>query len=79
MLVLSLVNEVEIIGEAAYRISECTRNEFPEIPWANVIGMRHRLVHAYFDISLDVLWQTLVGDLPILIPQIESALSSHPD
>ena len=77
MLVLSLVKEVEIIGEAAYRISESTRNKFPEIPWADVIGMRNRLVHAYFDINLDVLWQTLVGDLPLLIPQLERALSSR--
>ena len=76
MLVLSLVKEVEIIGEAAYRISESTRNKFPEIPWADVIGMRNRLVHAYFDINLDVLWQTLVGDMPLLIPQLERALSS---
>ena len=74
MLVLSLVKEVEIIGEAAYRISETTRGTLPSIPWADVIGMRHRLVHAYFDINLDVLWQTLVVDLPELIPAIESAL-----
>ena len=74
MLVLSLVKEVEIIGEAAYRVSEPSRNELPDIPWANVIGMRNRLVHAYFDINLDILWQTLVGDLPLLIPQIERAL-----
>lgn len=74
MLVLSLVKEVEIIGEAGYRLSESARNEFPEIPWADVIGMRNRLVHAYFDINHDILWQTLVGDLPLLIPQIERAL-----
>ena len=77
MLVLSLVKEVEIIGEAAYRISESSRNKFPDIPWADVIGMRNRLVHAYFDINLDVLWQTLVGDMPLLIPQLERALSSR--
>ena len=75
MLVLSLVKEVEIIGEAAYRTSESTQNEFPAIPWADVIGMRHRLVHAYFDINLDVLWRTLVEDIPLLIPAIEGALT----
>ncbi len=79
ILVLSLVKEVEIIGEAAYRVSESTRNELPAIPWADVIGMRHRLVHAYFDINLDVLWRTLVQDIPLLIPAIEGTLtgSSH--
>ena len=79
MLVLSLVKEVEIIGEAAYRVSEPSRNELPDIPWANVIGMRNRLVHAYFDINLDVLWQTLVGDLPHAVPQLEPALASGSD
>ena len=79
MLVLSLVKELEIIGEAAYRISESSRNELPDIPWANVIGMRNRLVHAYFDINLDVLWHTLMGDLPHLIPQIERALRQCSD
>ena len=74
MLVLSLVKDVEIIGEAAYRTSEAARRDLPMIPWADVIGMRHRLVHAYFDINLDVLWQTLVEDLPELISLIETVL-----
>jgi uncharacterized protein with HEPN domain len=54
MLVLSLVKDIESIGEAAYQIAEATRDELPAIPWADIIGMRHRLVHAYFDINLDV-------------------------
>jgi len=54
-LVLALVKEVEIIGEAAYRISQETRESLQEIPWEDIIGMRHRLVHAYFDINLDIL------------------------
>ena len=74
MLVLSLVKDVEIIGEAAYRISEEARRDLPSIPWADVIGMRHRLIHAYFDINLDVLLQTLVEDLPELISLIEPVL-----
>ena len=79
MLVLSLVKAVEIIGEAAYRTKENTRREFPEIPWEDIIGMRHRLVHAYFDINLDILWKTVHEDLPMLksllqriVPPIES-------
>ena len=75
MLVLSLVKDVEIIGEAAYRISGATRGDVPSIPWADLIGMRHRLVHAYFDINLDVLWQTMVEDLPALVSAIESVLT----
>ena len=74
MLVLSLVKAIEIVGEAAYQIAETTQGELPAIPWADIIGLRHRLVHAYFDINLDVLWQTLQDDLPALIAQIEPLL-----
>ena len=48
-LTLALVKDLEIIGEAAYQITEETRRALPEIPWEDIIGMRHRLVHAYFD------------------------------
>lgn len=65
-LVLSLVKDVEIIGEAAYQLSQETRESLPEIPWEDIIGMRHRLVHAYFDINLDILWRTVQEDLPAL-------------
>ena len=71
-LVLSLVKEVEIIGEAAYQLSEETRASIPEMPWEDIIGMRHRLVHAYFDINLDILWQTVMEDLPVLVRLLES-------
>ncbi|MBI2437856.1 MAG: DUF86 domain-containing protein [Lentisphaerae bacterium] len=74
MLVLSLVKDIEIIGEAAYQTAETTRDELPAVPWADIIGMRHRLVHAYFDINLDVLWETVQDDLPPLVAQIELLL-----
>jgi len=75
MLVLALVKELEIIGEAAYKISETTRNQTPDIPWEIIIGMRHRLVHAYFDINLNILWRTLRDDLPSLKVILEAIIS----
>lgn len=72
MLVLSLVKETEIIGEAAYRISAATRAQLPGIPWQDIIGMRHRLVHAYFDINLDILWRTVQDDLPGLVAALQA-------
>ena len=72
MLVLSLVKAIEIIGEAAFRISPATRAEFQDIPWDAIIGMRHRLVHAYFDINLDILWRTVTDELPALIDVLGS-------
>jgi uncharacterized protein with HEPN domain len=74
-LVLSLVKEVEIIGEAAYQVTEQTRKEIPGLPWADLIGMRHRLVHAYFDINVDILWKTIQEDLPPLIEKLERWIS----
>jgi len=74
-LTLALVKDVEIIGEAAYQIAEDTQRALPEIPWEDIIGMRHRLVHAYFDINLDILWKTVEEDLPPLVRILSEALS----
>ena len=77
MLVLALVKAVEIVGEAANQVSEPCRNRCPAIPWADLVGMRNRLVHAYFDINLDVLWQTVQEDIPQLIAALEPALGDR--
>ena len=75
-LVLALVKAIEIIGEAAFQTSENTRAQFPEIPWEDIVGMRHRLVHAYFDINLDVLWKTVQDDMAPLISRLEQMLDT---
>lgn len=72
MLVLSLVKSVEILGEAATKISAETRARYPAIPWANIVAMRNRLIHGYFDINLDIVWATVTDDLPGLIAQLET-------
>ena len=74
MLVLSLVKEIEIIGEAANQVSETTRELTPAIPWVDIISMRNRLVHAYFDINLEILWKTVQDDLQPLIVALEDVL-----
>ena len=78
MLLLSLVKEIEIIGEAASKVSQETRNAVPDIPWPDLTGMRHRLIHAYFDINVEVVWQTVVQDLPPLLAALEKALKQNP-
>ena len=70
-LVLSLVKDIEIVGEAAAQITESTRTELADIPWTEIVAMRNRLVHAYFSINLDVVWQTVQEDLPTLISTLE--------
>lgn len=76
-LVLALVKDIEIIGEAAYQVSPTTRRQLPGIPWDDIIGMRHRLVHAYFDINLDILWRTVQDDLPPLLVKLRGILGEE--
>ena len=73
-LVLALIKDIEIVGEAANQVSVRTRVELREIPWRKIVGMRHRLIHAYFDINLDVVWNTVRQDLPGLIFQLERSI-----
>ena len=70
-LVMALVKEIEIVGEAAARVSDAARERLPDIPWDELIGMRNRLVHAYFDVNLNIVWQTVQKDLPKLIALLE--------
>ena len=70
MLIHSLVRLFEIIGEAANQISDGLRGNTTDIPWFIIIGMRNRLIHAYFDINLDVVWSTSIEDIPLLITEL---------
>jgi uncharacterized protein with HEPN domain len=69
---------VEIVGEAAAPVGEDTRLRYPELPWADMVGMRNRLVHAYFDVDLALLWTTVTSDLPELIRILEQLLDPKP-
>ena len=78
-LVLALIKDVEIVGEAATQVTKATRQHLPEMPWERIVGMRNRLVHAYFDINLDIVWKTVRGDLPDLISLLEPVIRSERD
>ncbi len=67
----AVIRELQVIGEAARLISEETKTMYPRIEWSAALGMRNRLVHEYFAIRLDVVWQTIQEDIPDLIDQIE--------
>lgn len=75
MLTLALVRLLEILGEAGKNVSEATKAKSPNIPWRLICGTRDRLIHAYFDINLDIVWEIVNQDLPSLIPQLESLLN----
>lgn len=74
LLNLALVRLLEIIGEAATRVSIETRSQHPNIPWAQIAGMRNRLIHGYESVDLDVVWQIVRADLPRLITELERVL-----
>jgi uncharacterized protein with HEPN domain len=67
----AVMRSLEIIGEAARRVSQQTRDAHPEIPWEQIIGMRNRLIHEYFRVNLATVWETVHDDLPRLIVLIE--------
>jgi uncharacterized protein with HEPN domain len=77
MLLFALVRAIEIVGEAASKISDEARAEMPELPWASIVGMRHRLVHAYFEINRDILWTTVTEAVPPLAEHLKALLKDE--
>lgn len=69
------VKHVEIIGEAVYMLSNEFKDAHPEVEWDAIQGMRHVLVHGYYQIEPDQLWYTVDKDIPLLKPQIEKLLA----
>jgi uncharacterized protein with HEPN domain len=74
MLRFALVHAITVVGEAAAKISTQTRGALPDIPWDSIVGMRNRLVHAYFDIDSEVLWESVNKGLPPLAAQLRAVL-----
>jgi uncharacterized protein with HEPN domain len=60
------IRRLEIIGEAVKNISQETKNKYPKIEWKQIAGTRDRIIHAYFDVDLDIVWDILTKNLPVL-------------
>jgi uncharacterized protein with HEPN domain len=75
-LVLALVKCVEIVGEAAARGTTEGRARFPSLPWNDIVGMRNRLIHGYYEVDLEQVWLTVRDDLPVLVRELEKGLAS---
>lgn len=69
----AIIHALEIIGEAAKQVPVSVREEYPEIPWRDIAGMRDRLIHGYFSVNLERLWNTVRDDLP----HLEAALKKN--
>mgnify|MGYP001815200499 CR=1 FL=1 len=76
---LALVRLLEIIGEAAAGVSAESRSRFPGIPWAEIVGLRNRLIHGYDSVDLDIVWNIVIGDLPALIRDLTTDPDLHAD
>ena len=79
MLALALVKSIEIVGEAASKVSQQRQAELPDIPWPQIIGMRHRLVHDYSAIDYDIVWRVVHDELPELRNALRRSLRTDAD
>ncbi len=79
MLQMALIKELEIIGEAANNISPVIQKKYSKLPWRQMIGMRNRLVHVYFGVDVDVIWQTVQENLRPLIEELDKVIFSLSD
>jgi uncharacterized protein with HEPN domain len=70
-----MIHHLQIIGEAASRVSEELRTKYPEVAWGGMIGMRHVLVHGYFETDRELVWRVVEQDIPTLKSQIEHILA----
>jgi len=68
---LAVIHLVQVIGEAARQVSREASDAHPELPWADIIGMRHKVVHDYLGVDEDIVWQVVTEDLPKLVVLLE--------
>lgn len=73
----AVIRRLEIIGEAAGRITEETRNTFHRLPWSEMVGMRNIMIHDYDDVDIAIVWETVQNDLPDLIISLKRFFSKE--
>ncbi|MBM3212166.1 DUF86 domain-containing protein [Candidatus Poribacteria bacterium] len=71
-----VIHELEIVGEASRNLSDEFRKSYPEIPWSQIISLRNRIAHVYFNINLQIIWEITQNDIPYLRSKIEYILGT---
>ena len=79
ILQLALTRLLEIVGEAANRVSKQEQAEYPQIPWRDIVGLRNRITHGYDQVDLDIVWEIAKRDLPSLIAELEKVVPPGDD
>jgi uncharacterized protein with HEPN domain len=74
VLAAAMVRWIEIVGEAAANVSDATRDRYSDVPWTDIVAMRNRLIHAYPDVNLDLVWGVIADDGPRLLVAISAAI-----
>jgi uncharacterized protein with HEPN domain len=69
-----VIRQIEIIGEATKRLSDKTRDNYPDVPWKDMTGMRDKLIHDYLGVDIDAVWDTVKEDIPILKNKLKDLL-----
>lgn len=71
----AVIRSIEVIGEASKNIPNSLKEKYPDIPWKKMAGMRDKLMHEYFGVDLEIIWQVIKQDLPLLKALIKKILS----
>lgn len=74
MLLFAVVRAIEVLGEAAGKVSAEARAAAPDIPWGTIVSMRNRLIHGYFDLDTTIVWKTATEEIPDLLPRVRALL-----
>ena len=75
----AVIRNLEIIGEATKNLSKDLRERYPHVPWKGMAGVRDRLIHHYFGVNLDIVWQIVTDELPKVSSQLKSILQEEGD
>jgi uncharacterized protein with HEPN domain len=74
--IYAVVRGIEVMGEAAKKIPKTLKDKYREIPWKKMAGMRDKLIHEYFGVDVEILWETIKDDLPSIKPLVQELLKS---
>ena len=71
------LRNIELIGEAATRVPDSIRVQYPEIPWRSIVGMRNHIIHVYLGVDDDIIWSVIREDIPLLLPKLRGMLGAE--